>query len=63
VNIQNNYEGANSGSGTITSGVTHSTFNLLEKYIEAVDKIEKLYEELLKAKEEQIRILEKIAAK
>ncbi len=70
VNIQNNYEGANQGSGSIANGFNHDssinkecTFNPLEKYVEAVDKIEKLYAELLKAKEDQIRLLEKMNSK
>jgi len=60
VNIQNNYEGANVGNG-ITNGTVN--INPLEKYIEAVDKIEKLYAELLKAKEEQIKLLKAISEK
>ena len=67
VNIQNNYEGANTGSGSIANGFNHDasvnrdcTFNPLEKYIEAVDKIEKLYADLLKAKEDQIEMMKKM---
>jgi transcriptional regulator with XRE-family HTH domain len=36
------------------------TFNPLDKYIEAVEKNEKLYEALLKAEREKIAILEKL---
>ena len=65
INIQNNYEGANSGSGTITGGGIHTqnnecTFNPLEKYIEAVDEIRKLYADLLQAKEEQVKLMERL---
>ncbi len=67
VNIQNNYEGANTGSGSIANGFNHDasvnrdcTFNPLEKYIEAVDKIERLYADLLKAKEDQIEMMRKM---
>lgn len=60
VNIQNNYEGSSVGNGIANGNVT---INPLDKYIEAVDKIEKLYAELLKAKEEQIRLLEKMVNK
>lgn len=58
VNIQNNYENSyNSGANQVYK----CDINPLEKYIEAVDKIEKLYGELLKAKEEQIKLLERMA--
>ena len=67
VNIQNNYDGANTGSGSIANGFNHDAsvnrecvFNPLEKYIEAVDKIEKLYADLLKAKEEQLELMRKL---
>ena len=61
VNIQNNYEGA-TGNGISASGTQNNSCNInpLEKYVEAVDKIEKLYAELLKAKEEQIEMMKKL---
>ncbi len=64
VNIQNNYEGA-TGNGISSSGTQNNGCNInpLEKYIEAVEKIEKLYEELLKAKEEQIEVLRTLTKK
>ena len=33
------------------------TFNPLDKYIEAIDKIEKLYEKLLKSEQEKVALL------
>ena len=59
--VQNNYdsstnEGAFQGQGV---GVHNHqfTFNPLDKYIEAVDKIEKLYEKLLKSEQEKVALL------
>ena len=63
VNIQNNYEGSNVGSGITAAGISHSTFNPIEKLIEVMDENKRLYEELLKAKEEQIKLLEKMISK
>lgn len=69
INIQNNYEGANSGSGTIGNDISRGgigtqfnecAFNPLEKYVEAVDEIRKLYADLLQAKEEQIKLMERL---
>ena len=51
-NIQNNYEGANqSASGLQNVQYYHCNFNPVDKWVEAVEKIEKLYEELLKKQE------------
>jgi transcriptional regulator with XRE-family HTH domain len=58
VNIQNNNEGA-----VLNQSAQYNNqpiFNPLEKYIEAVDKIEKLYADLLKAKEEQLELMKKL---
>ena len=63
VNIQNNYEGSNTGAGVVGAHNSDFAINPLKKYVEAVEKIEKLYEELLKAKEEQIKFLEALAKK
>lgn len=60
VNIQNNYENSNNNGAAM---LYQCDINPLEKYIEAVEKIERLYGELLKAKEEQIRLLERISKK
>ena len=65
-NIQNNYDSANPS----INFPQQCTFNPLEKYIEAVDQIqklnaknEKLYEALLKEKDEKIALLEKMMNK
>ena len=58
VNIQNNNEGA-----VLNQSAQYNNqpiFNPLDKYIEAVEKIEKLYADLLKAKEEQIEMMKKM---
>jgi transcriptional regulator with XRE-family HTH domain len=39
------------------------TFNSLDKYVEAVEKIEKLYEALLKSEREKIALLERLLDK
>lgn len=44
--------------------VNHSpTFNSLDKYLEQIEKNEKLYEALLKEKDEKIALLEKLSEK
>ena len=67
INIQNNYEGATPRTGPIGGDVgvlnNECTFNPLEKYIEAVDEIRKLYADLLQAKEEQIKLMERLINK
>jgi transcriptional regulator with XRE-family HTH domain len=58
VNIQNNYEGANSGSGTIGNNLNYHycTFN-------PIDKIVELYEALVKSEREKIELMQKILDK
>jgi transcriptional regulator with XRE-family HTH domain len=55
-NIQNNYDNANPNY----SFNNYCTFNPLEKYVEAVEKNEKLYEALLKSEREKNALLEKM---
>ena len=58
--IQNNYEGTtanNSGS------FYQCTFNPVDKLMEAIDKNEKLYGELLKSEREKVALLEKLLDK
>lgn len=55
VNIQNNYEGANSGSGPL-GFIYNCTFN-------PIDKIVELYEALLKSEREKIELLQKMLDK
>lgn len=54
VNIQNNYENSNSGTGTIGNNLNYNfcTFN-------TIDKIVELYEELVKSEKEKVEILKK----
>ena len=58
VNIQNNYENANSGSGTIGNNLNYHfcTFN-------PIDKIVELYEELVKSEKEKVELMQKILDK
>jgi len=57
-NIQNNFD------GSVVHGPNYNcTFNPLDKYIEAVEKNEKLYEALLKAEREKIALLERLLEK
>lgn len=57
-NIQNNYEGSTINSSPLNA--THCTFNPLDKYVEVVEKNERLYEALLKSEREKIALLEKM---
>jgi transcriptional regulator with XRE-family HTH domain len=57
-NIQNNYEGSTINSSPVNA--THCTFNPLDKYVEVVEKNEKLYEALLKSEREKNALLEKM---
>jgi transcriptional regulator with XRE-family HTH domain len=63
LNVQNNYEGSNPNAGTVQEVNRHyhqCTFNPFDKYVETVEKNEKLYEALLKSEREKIALLEKI---
>jgi transcriptional regulator with XRE-family HTH domain len=64
--IQNNHSGANASTGQIGQGYdynhNHCTFNPLDKYVEVVEKNEKLYQELLKTEREKIALLERMLA-
>ena len=52
------------GSGSSVSGKNYNcSFNPLDKYVEAVEKNEKLYEALLKSEREKVAILEKLLDK
>jgi transcriptional regulator with XRE-family HTH domain len=57
--IQNNHSGANASFG---QNYNTCTFNPLDKYIEVVEKNEKLYQELLKTEREKIALLERMLA-
>ena len=48
----------NNSNNTSVSGTNYyCTFNPLEKFVEAVDKIEKLYQDLLESEKEKVAIL------
>lgn len=59
-NIQNNFEGSNTGATGIYTNNNNCTFNPLEKYIEAVEANKVLYERLLHAEKEKNELLEKM---
>jgi transcriptional regulator with XRE-family HTH domain len=62
-NIQNNYEGSNTHASNVITGTGNyhnCTFNPLDKYVEVVEKNEKLYEALLKSEREKNALLEKM---
>jgi transcriptional regulator with XRE-family HTH domain len=65
VNIQNNYEGANSGNGTLSNNISYvsCTINPIEKIIELHEEKIALYERMLKEKEEIMLKLEKLIDK
>ena len=60
--IQNNYEGStNEGASNFVGGYNnHYSFNPVEKWLEAMKKNEKLYEELLKSEREKVAMMERI---
>jgi transcriptional regulator with XRE-family HTH domain len=61
-NIQNNYEGSISDSARVshTNNYHSCSFNPLDKYVEAVDEIKRLYEALLKVEREKNALLERM---
>lgn len=59
-NIQNNYEGSNSGAtnvGPANYMNYQCTFNPIEKWLEVIEENKKLYERLLASEREKIEIL------
>ncbi len=60
INIQNNYEGANSGSGTLGNHINYvaCTINPIEKWLEAMEENKKLYERMIKEKDDMISTLQ-----
>ena len=62
-NIQHNYEGSNAHASNVITGTGNyhnCTFSPLDKYVEAVEKNDKLYTALLIEKDEKIALLEKM---
>ena len=63
-NIVTNHGAVNDGAIIGNHGYNYQcTFNPLDKYVEAVEKNEKLYQELLKEKNDKIAMLEKLLDK
>lgn len=62
VNIQNNYEGANSGNGTLNNNANYvdCSFNPIDKIVQLYDEKIALYERMLKEKDEMVTRLEKL---
>lgn len=60
LNIQNNYEGSNTSDSPVNINNNNCTFNPLDKLMEQVEKNERLYEALLKEKDEKIALMEKM---
>jgi len=59
MNIQNNYEGSNTSASPV--GIQNScTFNPLDKLMEQVEENKRLYEALLKEKDEKIALMERM---
>jgi transcriptional regulator with XRE-family HTH domain len=58
-NIQNNYEGANSGPGSLGQYLNYNncTFNPIEKWLEVIEENKKLYERLLASEREKVELL------
>jgi hypothetical protein len=65
MNIQNNYEGSNSSATSVgfNNNNIECTFNPFDKLMEQVEKNEKLYEALLKEKDEKIALMERLIGK
>lgn len=55
MNIQNNYEGSNSGSLN-----NYGTIDYAGKWIEAIEEIKDLYERLLQSEREKVEMLNKL---
>ncbi len=61
-NIQNNYEGSNTGATGVNGGNQNydCTFNPLDKYVEAMEENKKLYERLLQVEREKNELLQEL---
>ena len=62
-NIQNNYEGSNSGVENVAVQNYQCTFNPIDRLIEALEENKKLYERLLQSEKEKVALLEKMLEK
>ena len=59
-NIQNNYEGSNTGANGVYTNNNNCTFNPLEKYVQSIEENKKLYERLLQSEKEKNELLQQI---
>jgi transcriptional regulator with XRE-family HTH domain len=59
-NIQNNYEGSNASASHINTNNNHCTINYADRWIEAIDKIETLFERLVQVEKEKNELLQKM---
>jgi len=59
-NIQNNYEGSNAGASHININNNRCTINYADKWIEAIDKVEKLFERLVQVEKEKNDLLQRL---
>ena len=62
-NIQNNYEGANTGVASVSIANYNCTFNPLDELLKTIEENKKLYERLLQAEKEKVALLEKMLNK
>ena len=63
VNIQNNYEGATLNHSPNYQHNHQPTFNPIDKLVEVMDENRRLYEELLKEKDERLKLFERMVGK
>lgn len=59
-NVQNNYEGSNASASHINTNNNHCTINYADRWIEAIDKVEKLFERLVQVEKEKNELLQKL---
>jgi hypothetical protein len=58
VNIQNNYENSHNKGAVVENYACN--INPIDKLIEVMEENKRLYEELLKAKDEQLKLMERL---
>jgi transcriptional regulator with XRE-family HTH domain len=59
-NVQYNYEGSHNQGANVGNNNLHCTFNPLDKLIESHENEKRLYEALLKEKEDKIALMERM---
>lgn len=62
-NIQNNYDGSNTGVSNVAVQNYQCTFNPIDKWAEEIAENRKLYERLLEAEKEKMALLQKLLDK